>query len=194
VAEVRARVPGAEVVVQLAEPLLGQVHAGVLPSFSGYARIPGVPGPEVVEGLEPVVAAAHDAGARVVVHLGGTWVGIPPVALAGADAIGLDLAELGTDGWHERAWERVARATERGMGLWAGLPPATVSQCAGPQLGGLARLVTEPWRRVGLPAAGLAGVTLLGAPRREFGTVDEHRRELANLGRVAELLAERSQD
>jgi hypothetical protein len=190
VAEVRAQVPGAEVVVQLAEPLLGQVNAGVLPTFSGFSRIRAVPGSDVVEGLRPVVDAAHDAAATVVVHLGPTWVGIPPVALAGADAFGLDVGGLG--GWNEQAWELVARASERGLGLWAGLPPATVSQCSGPQLGELVTLVAEPWRRIGLPASGLDGVTLLAAPRQRLATVDEHRAELANLGRIAEVLAERA--
>ncbi|MFD6179044.1 MULTISPECIES: uroporphyrinogen decarboxylase/cobalamine-independent methonine synthase family protein [unclassified Isoptericola] len=195
-AGVRAQVPGATPVVQLTEPLLGQVHAGVLPSFSGYSRLRAVPGPDVVEGLRPVIEAAHDAGARVVVHLGGTWVGVPPAALAGADAVGLALGDLGgagdAPGWNERAWELLARATERGVGLWAGLPPATVSQCSGPQLGELVRLVAEPWRRVGLPATGLADVTLLAAPRRRLEGADTHRAELANLGRVAEALAERA--
>lgn len=198
VAEVRAQVPGADVVVQLAEPLLGQVHAGVLPTFSGYSRIRGVDGPDVVEGLRPVIEAVHDAGASVVVHLGGTWVGIPPVVLAGADAVGLDLAAVGPDGWNERAWELVARATERGVRLWAGLPPAQVSQCAGPALGELARLVTEPWRRIGLPAGDLTAVTLLGAARdgaaarRVPDDPDAHRALLANLGRVADVVTDRA--
>ncbi len=188
VAEVREQVPGADVVVQLAEPLLGQVHAGVLPTFSGSSRIRAVPGPDIVDGLVPVVDAVHDASARAVVHLGPTWVGIPPVALAGADAFGLDLGGA----WDEKAWELVARATERGLRLWAGLPPATVSQCSGPQLGELVTLVAEPWRRIGLPASGLDDVTLLAAPRTALADVESHRAELANLGRVAEALAERA--
>ncbi|GAB2473001.1 hypothetical protein [Xylanimonas ulmi] len=189
-AAVREQVPGlGDVVVQLAEPQLGAVHAGVLPTFSGYGRLRPVPGPDLVEGLRPVIEAAHDAGARVVVHLGETWSGLPPVALAGADAVGLD---VGAIGWNERAWELVARASERGVGLWAGLPPAQVSQCAGPALGELVRLVADPWRRVGLPALGLDGVTLLAAPRRELAGMDAHRAQLANLGRVAEALAERA--
>ncbi|GAA1989413.1 methionine synthase [Isoptericola halotolerans] len=196
VAEVRRQVSGAEVVVQLSEALLGQVHAGVLPTFSGYSRIRGVDGPAVVEGLRPVIEAVHDAGATVVVHLGGTWVGIPPVVLAGADAIGLDLSAVGPEGWNERAWELVARATERDVMLWAGLPPARVSQCAGPALGELVGLVTEPWRRIGLPAAGLAGLTLLGAMAPGGGSTggapEEHRALLANLGRVAEAVTERA--
>ncbi|MFP3715077.1 hypothetical protein [Puerhibacterium sp. TATVAM-FAB25] len=192
VAEVRAQVPGAEVVVQLAEPLLGQVHAGVLPTFSGYSRLRAVPGPEIVEGLRPVVDAVHDAGATAVVHLGATWVGVPPAVLAGADAVGLDLGGLGPEGWNERAWELVARAIEKGVSLWAGLPPAKVSQCAGPLLGELVRTVAEPWRRVGLPAGGLDAVTLLSAPRAQPASADDHRAGLANLGRVAEALAERA--
>ncbi|WP_425956448.1 hypothetical protein [Xylanimonas sp. McL0601] len=192
VAAVREQVPGvqpSDVVVQLAEPQLGAIHAGVLPTFSGYSRLRSVPGPDLVEGLRPVIDAVHDAGARAVVHLGGTWAGLPPVVLAGADAVGLD---VGAIGWQESAWELVARAAEKGVGLWAGLPPAQVSQCAGPMLGELVRLVAEPWRRVGLAASGLDGVTLLAAPRMRLASSDEHRAELANLGRVGEALAERA--
>ncbi|MFC8798899.1 hypothetical protein ACFT2C_14280 [Promicromonospora sp. NPDC057138] len=193
VSDIVTQVPGAEVTVQLAEPLLGQVHAGVLPTFSGFSRLRSVAGPEIVGGLEPVLAAVRDAGARSVVHLGGTWVGVPPVVLAGADTLGLDLADVGPGGWNEQAWELIARAVERGVGLWAGLPPAQISQCAGPALGQLADLVGVPWRRIGLPAAQLAEVTLLAAPRRSLGSLDEHRAELANLGRVAESLAEKAE-
>ncbi|PZR52016.1 hypothetical protein DNL40_13435 [Xylanimonas oleitrophica] len=195
VAAVHEQVPGvapSDVVVQLAEPQLGAVHAGVLPTFSGYSRLRAVPGPDVVEGLRPVVDAVHDVGARAVVHLGETWVGVPPVVLAGADGVGLDLGSLGAGGWNERAWELVARAVEKGVGLWAGLPPAQVSQCAGPMLGELVNLVAVPWRRVGLPASALDDVTLLAASRRALASTDEHRAELANLGRVAEALAERA--
>ncbi|MFI8526766.1 hypothetical protein ACIGB8_20090 [Promicromonospora sukumoe] len=193
VSDVVAQVPGAAVTVQLAEPLLGQVHAGVLPTFSGFSRLRAVDGPGIVGGLEPVLAAVRDVGARSVVHLGGTWVGVPPVVLAGADALGLDLADVGPGGWNEKAWELIARAVERGTGLWAGLPPAQVSQCAGPALGQLADVVGVPWRRIGLPAAQLADVTLLAAPRRQLGSADAHRTELANLGRVAEALAEKAE-
>jgi hypothetical protein len=86
----------------------------------------------------------------------------------------------------------VARAAEKGVALWAGLPPARVSQCAGPMLGELVRTVAEPWRRIGLPASGLGSVTLLASPRRTLASTDEHRAELANLGRTAEALAERA--
>lgn len=196
VAEVRRQVPGADVVVQLDEPLLAQVGAGVLPTFSGYARLRAVPGPDLVEGLRPVLDAVRGAGATTVVHVGAARSGVAPAVLAGAEAVGL--APGGS--WDEPLWETVARTVERGVGLWFALPPARVSQCAGPALGELADLVGVPWRRIGLPAAGLDDVTLIGAPRdvgagpgrTVAGTPDEHRALLANLGRVAEVLAERA--
>jgi hypothetical protein len=198
VAAIREQVPAlGDVIVQLAEPQLGAVHAGVLPTFSGYSRLRPVPGPDLVEGLRVVVDAVHDSGATAVVHLSETWSGIAPAVLAGADAVGLDVGGLGSPGvpgWDERAWELIARATEKGTRLWAGLPPAQVSQCAGPMLGELVRTVAEPWRRIGLPLSGLDAVTLLASPRRRLGSADEHRGELANLGRIALALAERAAD
>src|SRR5690606_19993178 len=196
VAQVRRQVPGADVVVHVDEPLLAQVGAGVLPTFSGYSRLRAVPGPDLVDGLRPVLDAARAASAASVVHLGSAWVGVAPAVLAGADAVGVTLGA-----WDERLWETLARASERGVGLWAALPPATVSQCAGPALGELADLVSVPWRRIGLPLPALDAVTLLGAPRPGAGTgpgrggagtPDEHRALLATLGRVAEAPAERA--
>ncbi|MBD8080147.1 hypothetical protein [Cellulosimicrobium arenosum] len=195
VAEVRRRVGGADVVVQLDEPLLAQVGAGVLPTFSGYSRLRAVAGPDLVEGLQTVLDAARAADARSVVHVGSSRGAVEPVVGAGADAVGLD---LGT--WDEATWETIARAVERGARLWAGLPPARVSQCAGPALGELADLVSVGWRRVGLPAGRLDEVTVVGASSRGrrgpgggvAGTPDAHRALLANLGRVAAVLAERA--
>ncbi|WP_418276326.1 hypothetical protein ACNHYB_15870 [Isoptericola jiangsuensis] len=193
VAEVRRRVPGADVVVQVDETMLAQVGAGVLPTFSGFSRLRAVPGPDLVDGLRPVLDAVRGAGATTVVNVGSTRGPVVPAVVAGADAVAVTLG-----GWDERLWETLARATERGVALWAALPPAKVSQCAGPALGELVDLVSVPWRRIGLPLEQLDGVTLLGAPPRAGvghavgGTPDMHRGLLADLGRVAEALAERA--
>jgi hypothetical protein len=61
VAQVRRQVPGADVVVQLDEPLLAQVGAGVLPTFSGYSRLRAVPGPDLVDGRGDSVEAQDRA-------------------------------------------------------------------------------------------------------------------------------------
>lgn len=195
VGDVRRQAPGARVTVLLAEPLVGQVVAGVIPSFSGHERLRAVPRPRVLEVLEPVVTAVHGAGARAVVHVGTAHGGVAPAVLAGADGVGLDVGP-----WDERRWETVAHAVERGVELWQGLGPARVSSCAGPDVRGLAELVAEPWRRVGLPAADLARVVLhelLGPVRVDpvlpaRRSVDDVRASGRTLRRAALLLAERA--
>ncbi|SDD51930.1 hypothetical protein SAMN05216410_3416 [Sanguibacter gelidistatuariae] len=197
VAAVRAQVPGAQVTVQVDESLLGQVAAGVIPTFSGYSRLRAVRGPDLLDALSPVLEAARAAQARSVVHVGQAWVGIAPVVLAGADAVGVELGAV-TDGpaWNEHGWELVARAIERGTQLWAGLPPATVSQCAGTDVRGLADLVSVPWRRMGLPLSGLDDVVLTSAGSAATlaasGTPDAARGALGSVVRAAAILAERA--
>nr|WP_066464993.1 hypothetical protein [Sanguibacter suarezii] len=198
-AAVRGQAPGAQLTVQVDESLLGQVAAGVIPSFSGYSRLRAVRGPDLIDGLRPVLEAAREAQARSVVHVGQAWVGIAPAVLSGADAVGVELGST-TDGpgWNEHGWELVARMIERGTHLWAGLPPATVSQCAGTDVRGLADLVTVPWRRMGLPAAGLADVVLTSAGSAATlaasGTPDAARGALGAVVRAAAIVAERSAD
>lgn len=197
IADVRRQAPRARLTVQVDESLIGQVAAGVLPTFSGRSRLRAVQRPALLEGLEPVVAEVRAAAARSVVHVGASWVGIAPAVLAGADDLGLDVG-----GWDEQTWESIARAVERGVGLWTGLPPAHVSQCAGPDVGAVARLVSEPWHRIGLPASSLTSVVLTaargpvplvpGAPRTGTGDVQEQRGRLRTLNRAALILAERA--
>lgn len=177
-------VPGARPVVLVHEPLLAQAVAGVLPSFSGYARLRPVRGPLAGERVGAVVAGARAAGAgTVVVHGGAAWTTLPVVRASGADAVALEVAALGDQGW-----ERVAEAVEAGTRLWAHLPPQRSSQCAGPDAVGQARTLTDPWRAVGLPAAGLDDVVLL-APEPAGGP-DEARGALAGVVRAARVVAE----
>ncbi|MGP7959987.1 hypothetical protein ACTVCO_04120 [Sanguibacter sp. A247] len=195
VGDVLRQAPGARVTVLLAETLVGQIVAGVLPTFSGHACLRAVARPRLLEVLEPVVAALHAAGARVVVHVGTAVAGIGPAVLSGADGVGLDVAP-----WDERRWEMIATAVERGVELWQGLAPARVSSCAGADLGELAQRVAEPWRRVGLPLADLARVVVheqLGEVRVDpvrprSRSVADARASAHSLQRTALLLAERA--
>ncbi len=186
-ADVRRLVPGAEVHVRLDESLIGQVNAGVIPTFSGYSRIRAVPGPDLVARLEPVVGALQEAGVRVAVHVGEAWLGIAPVALAGADGVGLRLGP-----WNERAWEHVARAVERGMDLWPVLAPPATSQCSGPDVRALADQLLVPWRRIGLETRRLDRTVL---SLTGHGThVQEARGRLRTLAQAGLLVAERAAD
>lgn len=195
VGEVRRQAPGARMTVLLAEPLVGQVIAGVLPTFSGHARLRAVARPRVLEVLDPVVTALHAAGARVVVQVGTAVGGVGPAVLSGADGVGLDAGP-----WDEQRWETIATAVERGVELWQGLAPARVSSCAGPDLAELAQRVAEPWRRVGLPVADLARVVVhervgelrIDPVRPPTRSAADARASARQLQRAALLLAERA--
>jgi len=204
-AAVRRAVPGARPTVLLHEPLLAQVVAGVLPSFSGYARLRAVPAPVVSERLSPLVTALRHAGAEQVVLHVGTGSAVAGAARgAGADALGIETSTL-----DERAWEGVATAVEGGLRLWAGVPRPATSSCAGPDVRGVADAVLRGWERVGLARAGLRDVVLLapagpdatassgataapGAPGAP-GDPAEARGTLATVARAAALLAERAE-
>lgn len=202
-AAVRRSVPGARPTVLLHEPLLAQVVAGVLPSFSGYARLRAVPAPVVSERLARLVTLLRAGGAeRVVLHVG---TGAPVIGAArgaGADALGLDVAGL-----DERWWERIAEVVEAGTPLWAGVPQPETSQCAGPDVRGVADAVLRGWERVGLSRSGLRDVVLLapagpavpggsGGLTGPGGAVVDPaaaRATLATVGRAAALVAERGE-
>lgn len=190
-AAVRRAVPGAAPTVALHEPLLAQVVAGVLPSFSGYSALRPVRVPVASERLRAVTGALRSAGsgaARVVVHGGSSQGAIAPIADAGSDAVALTVG-----GFDERAWERVAELVERGLGLWAELPPQASSQCAGPDVAGQAAVLLEPWRRVGLPAERLRDVVVLAPPPASGATPDDARGALAGTVRAALIVAERAE-
>ena len=179
--------------------MLFRSAAGVIPTFSGYSRLRAVRGPDLIDGLRPVLDASRESQARSVIHVGQAWVGIAPAVLSGADAVGVELgSSIDGPSWNEHGWELVARMIERGTQLWAGLPPATVSQCAGTDVRGLADLVSVPWRRMGLPVGGLADVVLTSAGSAATlaasSTPDAARGSLGSVVRAAAILAERAAD
>jgi hypothetical protein len=197
-AAVRRSVPGARPTVLLHEPLLAQVVAGVLPSFSGYGRLRAVPAPVVSERLARLVALLRAGGAeRVVLHVGAGASAVGAVRGAGADALGVDVAGL-----DERWWERIAEVVESGTALWAGVPQPETSQCAGPDVRGVADAVLRGWERVGLSRPGLRDVVLLAPAGPAVpaggagGTVVDPaaaRSTLATVARAAAIVAERGE-
>nr|WP_255952184.1 methionine synthase [Streptomyces sp. ODS25] len=163
-AEVRRRVPGAEVVLQLDEPSLTAVLRGQVKSASGYRRH-GAVDRQIVEGtLRDVMGVQHRHGGQVVVHSCAPDVPFALLRRAGAAGVSFD-AELLT----ERDDEVIGEAVEDGMKLFAGVVPGTdgpLSDPAGSVMG-----VRTLWRRLGLhpglleksvvitPACGLAGAS-----------------------------------
>jgi methionine synthase II (cobalamin-independent) len=161
VAAVRGAVPGAEIVVQVDEPSLTAVLAGRLPTASGYGRVRALDPVEAEQGLAAVLRAVQGVGAGSVVHSCAPDVPIALLAGTGAQALGLDVTLLGAAGW-----DQIGEALETGLRLWAGAVPTLATSDQPDQPDGLptdtavAESVRRPWRRVGLPAAGLREVVL----------------------------------
>ena len=121
VADVRRRLPGADILVQVDEPALPAVMAGQVPTASGFHRHRSVDPPKISAGLEPVMAAITAAGATPVVHC--CAAAVPVALLRGAGARGLlvDLEVLAAE-----CYEPLAEALEAGD--WIGLGIAGESQ------------------------------------------------------------------
>jgi methionine synthase II (cobalamin-independent) len=119
VRDLRHRLPGATLLVQLDEPALPGVLAGRVPTASGLRRHRTVEPPGASEALGWVLAAVADAGADSVVHC---CAPAPPTALllgAGADAVSVDLALLGP-----ADLDALAQAWDDGHGVHLGVVPA----------------------------------------------------------------------
>ncbi|WP_285506653.1 methionine synthase [Actinokineospora sp. NBRC 105648] len=165
VAEVRRRT-GTEVVVQLDEPSLPTVLAGMLPTPSGFGMVPAVTEPDARDLLATLVDAAKAAtGHPVIVHCCAPQ---PPIALlhqAGAGAMALDVSLLDA-----KLYDQIGEAWDSGVALFLGVVPSTdprepvtVRSAAEPALRlvdrlGFARSILAE-RAVATPTCGLAGAT-----------------------------------
>jgi hypothetical protein len=151
VGEVRKRVPGAQVLLQLDEPALPMVLAGDVPTASGLNRLP-VPEPADAEArLRTVIQAA---GIFTLVHSCGPAVPFGMIGAVGAQAVSFDLSQLRQEGE-----DSLAEVVEAGLGILAGAVPATAPGTADrggarlPEPSVTARRVVDLWHRMGWPAA-----------------------------------------
>ncbi|WP_327392932.1 MULTISPECIES: methionine synthase [unclassified Streptomyces] len=163
-ADLRRRVPGAALVLQLDEPSLTAVLQGSVRTASGYRTYSAVDR-AVAEGVLRDLAAVHDG--PVIVHSCAPRVPVALLRRAGVDGISLDATLL-----TESEDEAIGEAVEGGVTLFAGVVPSTepegraLSDPAG-SVGGVRSL----WRRLGLspellaesvvvtPTCGLAGAS-----------------------------------
>ncbi|MFD0054986.1 methionine synthase [Streptomyces sp. NPDC127168] len=181
-AEVRRRVPGARVVLQLDEPSLTAVLRGQVRTASGYRTHRAVDR-QIVEATLRDVAGAH-GGDPVVVHSCAPDVPFALLRRAGVAGVSFDFSLL-----TERDDDALGEAVESGTRLFAGVVPGTdgpLSDPAGSVMG-----VRTLWRRLGLrpellaeavtvtPSCGLAGASPAYA-----------RRALAQCVRAARSLAD----
>ena len=151
-ADVRRRIPGATVIVQLDELALPAALAGRVPTASGLNVVAAVDEPVAVQWLQTVLSAPN---AFTVVHCCAAQVPFPLIETAGAAAVSIDLSLLAT-----ADIDLVAELVEAGLALFAGALPTDSAQrlVDGPPLppAQTAERVVTLWRRTGLAAARLA--------------------------------------
>jgi len=158
IADVRKRVPGAHVLLQLDEPALPAVIAGEVPTASGLNRVPAAEASGLETGLRTIISAA---ATFTVVHCCAMSVPFGIIKGAGAHGAGCDLSKL------RRAEEDAfAEVVEAGLGILAGVVPAAGQEAAAaddaqragapqpPSARQAAEQVAGLWRRIGWPAAG----------------------------------------
>jgi hypothetical protein len=147
VREVRSRVPGAVVLLQIDEPALPAVLAGSVPTASGLNRVGAVDTTVTVEGLRSVLDAAATFG---LVHCCAPDVPFRLIRDAGAQAVAFDLSLLGG----ELEQDALAELVEAGLGVLAGVVDPRRSARGAPYspretTSGLTAL----WHRMGIPPA-----------------------------------------
>ncbi|MEU4561288.1 methionine synthase [Actinoplanes sp. NPDC023936] len=143
VGDVRKRVPGATVLLQLDEPSLPAVLAGHVPTESGLSAYREVDGPDAATRLRVI---AESVGAPVVLHCCAPDVPMQVVRDAGLAAVSLDLSLV-------EDLDPLGEAIEAGLGVFAGAVPPTGTSRPDAKL--IAERVSTLWRRLGFPAARL---------------------------------------
>ena len=150
VAEVRGRIPGATVLLQLDEPALPAVLAGSVPTASGLNRVGAVDTTVTGDGLRSVLDATTAFG---LVHCCARDLPLRIMKEAGAQAVGFDLSLLR----REEEQDELAEVVEAGLGILAGVVQIPQRSAAGapPSPREPGAEVLELWHRMGIPAGGL---------------------------------------
>ncbi|MYR42292.1 methionine synthase [Streptomyces sp. SID5910] len=181
-AELRRRVPGATLVLQLDEPSLTAVLRGQIRTASGYRTHRAVDR-QAVEATLRGTAGVHGEG-PVVVHSCAPDVPFALLRRAGVAGISFDFSLL-----TERDDDAIGEAVEGGTRLFAGVVPGTdgpLSDPAGSVMG-----VRTLWRRLGLhPGLLPEAVTVTPSCGLAGASPEYARRALAHCVRAARSLAD----
>lgn len=181
VADVRRRLPAAQIVLQLDEPGLPAALAGTVPTASGFSRLRPIEEPTAEDALRTVIDAAD---AYPVVHCCARNVPYGLLRGAGAKALSVDLRLV-----PRRDDDAVGEAIDAGIALFLGAVPAT--DAALPSLKETAEPVRELWRRFGFPAERLAGQVVITPTCGMAGASPRHvRAALARCRDTARMLHE----
>jgi hypothetical protein len=152
VADVSARVPGAQVILQLDEPSVPAVLQGGLPTASGFGKLPAVESNLVEELLTELIGRLP---APVVVHCCAQRAPLDLFRAAGAQGLSFDLGLV-------QDLDAVGTAVEAGTHLLVGAVPGTDTTL--PPAKATASRLSAWWNELGFPAEQLhTAVTLTPA-------------------------------
>jgi hypothetical protein len=181
-AEMRKRIPSAELLLQVDEPVLPAVLGGQIPTMSGLSRLPAVEEVEVIDALRQLITEVE---ACSIVHCCAADVPVSVLVRANVDAVSFDLSLVAGD-----ELDAYAAAADAGMALWPGVIPTS-----GPVEADPVRSVRDLWRTLGLDAERAIPSTVVtpacGLERADATRAREVLRQLRDMGRQ---LAERDAD
>jgi hypothetical protein len=183
-ADVRRRVPGAELIVQFDEPVLPGVLAGSVPTASGLRRVSAVDEPVAADHLRSVLEQTQ---ASTIVHCCAADVPWSLIAASGARGVSFDLALI-----RRSDEDAIGEIAEAGLGCAIGAVPATEAGNGRPaRPEDHATDVIRLWDRIGLPLGGLAEQVIITPACGLAGLSPGRAREsLAHCQEVARLLPE----
>lgn len=184
--DVRRRLPGVQLVLQLDEPSLPAVAAGAVPTPGGFFRHRAVDLPEIATALGWITGAAAAVGASSVVHSCAAWSGpgagwpLASLRRGGVDAISLDIDTLSA-----ADLDALAEALDAGLVGYLGVLP-TIGEVW--QTDALAARTLRLLDRLGNPDP--ASIVITPACGMAGWTTAQVSDALARLRRVSERVAE----
>ncbi len=149
----RRRLPAAQIVLQLDEPMLATALAGRIRTSSGFGILRAVSPSEADESLRAII---ESAGVPVVLHCCAADAPLQLMRGTGAAALSLDVSLL-----PHRGDDALGEAVEAGTSLWLGIVGADAGRAALSDVAASVAPVTSLWHRLGLPAEQLASAVVL---------------------------------
>jgi methionine synthase II (cobalamin-independent) len=186
VQEVRRRIVGADVVVQLDEPALPAVLSALIPTASGLGRHRSVTPQEAAAAIEWVASAVSgaDGGAEVALHCCAADLPLGVLRETSVGALSFDLSAVPSSRYDE-----LAEWVDSGRALWPGVVPSVEPPDESPTATELTTRLISWWADLGYtevesipettvtPACGLAGAS----PRWARAALDSARDIARNL-------------
>lgn len=178
IADVRRRLPGVDLLVQVDEPALPAVLAAQVPTASGFGKHRGVDEQGAAPALEEVFGAIAGSGATPIVHCCASDVPVEFLRRVGAGGVSVDLDVLAA-----ASYDGLAQAWEAGEWVLLGVVPTSAAELT---VANVAQRVERFLDMTGLdlterlvvtPACGLAGASPAWA-RTALRLVAEAAREL----------------